>query len=808
MDHFLQDVRYAIRILFRRPGFTVVAIIALALGIGANSAIFSVVNAVLLRPLRYKNPGQLVWIRETNFAAGIESEPASPPNYTDWRSQNESFTDMAAFANTAAILTDAGEPERIPGSAVTSNFFDVLGVNALLGRTFMPHEDQAGNQRVAVLSYGLWARRFGADPNIIGATVMFNGNPYTIIGVMPQDFQHPVPGARNPAQLWLPLVFDMSQEHRRGDYLGVIARRKPEVSLEQARAEMQAIAARLEQQYPATNTGWSVSVTPLHEHFVGDVRPALLVLLGAVCFLLLIACANVANLLLARAAARQKEIAIRAALGAGRWRVVRQLLTESVILALMGGAGGLVLAMWGIEALQALSPETIPRLNELSLDGRVVGFTLAVSLLTGIVFGLAPALQVSSPRLNETLKEGGRGSAEGARGNRIRSLLAATEIALALVLLVGAGLMIRSFLRLQDVNPGFRTERVLTTQLLLPRSKYKEGPQVAAFSTQLLERVGSLPGVEAAGLIDILALSGGGNFLGFSVEGRPLPPAGQNPDAETFVIGGDYFRTMGIPLMKGRLFTRQDNLDAPGAVIISETMARRFWPDEDPMGKRITTGNPQTGPWFTVVGIVGDVRHQELSAEPYPQMYFPYTQRPRNSFTLVARTSSDPLAMVAAIRSQVQEMDPNQPLYNVRTMEQVLADSIGRPRFNTLLIAIFAVVALILATVGIYGVISYSVTQRTHEIGIRMALGARATDILAMVFKQGLKLALAGVAVGLAGAFALTQLMSSLLFGVTAADPITYVAISLLLTGVALAASYLPARRATKVDPMVALRYE
>jgi putative ABC transport system permease protein len=809
MNSLLQDLRFSFRLLVKKPGFTLVVVLALALGIGANTAIFSVVNAVLLRPLPYKSPERLVWLRETNPLNDIKDEPASPPNYIDWKTQAESFEDMGALATTMLTVTSNGEPERVPSVYVTDGFFSVLGVEAKIGRTFTPEEDTPGNNRVAVISNSLWQRRFGSDPGVIGNAITINGNPYTVVGVMPPDFKNPRPNDLKPPDLWVPLAINYKDQGRRGDFLSVIARLKPGVAVEQARAEMATIAHRLEQQYPDSNTAWGVLVTPLHERFVGDVRLALMVMLGAVFFLLLIACANVANLLLSRSAARQKEVAIRTALGAGRRRIVQQLLTESVLLSLIGGAVGLLLAFWGVELLTSLSLGSIPRLNEIGVDGRVLGVTVGVSLLTGIVFGLLPALQASNPNLNETLKEGGRSSAEGARGGRLRNALAVAEVALALVLLIGAGLMVRSFMRLQQVNAGFNPQRVLTAGLFLPGSKYKEGPQIVGFYEELLGKLAALPGVESVGAIDTLPLSGGGNVLSFVIDGRPpLQPTDNTPDAEYRVVTPDYFRTMGIPLLRGRLLTEQDGPNAPRATVINETMARRYFPDEDPIGKRINLGDPQKSPWRTIVGIVRDTRHESLSAEPYSQMYTVHTQFPARSLSLVLRASSDPMKLVSAIRGNVADMDKDLPLSNIRTMEQILAESLAQPRFNTMLITIFAVVALVLASVGIYGVISYSVSQRTHEIGVRIALGAQPGDIFKMVVGQGLKLALFGVSAGLAASFALTRVMASLLYEVQATDPATFAAIAVTLTAIALLASYIPARRATRVDPMISLRYE
>jgi len=812
MGTIWQDLRYGVRTLWKSPGFTYVAVLALALGIGANTAIFSVVNTVLLRPLPYNAPERLVWLWETSPRNDIPKEVASYPNFNDWRQQNQNFEAVAAFSNTAPSLTgNDGEPERLPGAAVLGDFFTVLGIEPALGRKFLAEENEEGKHRVAILSHGLWQRRFGGDAGIVGRQIGVNGGQYTVVGVMPPNFKHPNPEARRPVEMWLPLpVSEGMRNGRRGDFLSVIARLKPGVSIEQSRAEMTTIAARLEQQYPDTNDGWSVIVQPLHQRFTGDVRPALLMLLGAVGFLLLIACANVANLLLARSSTRLKEIAIRTALGAGRGRIVRQLLTESVVLSLLGGALGLLVAFWGIDALLALSPGNIPRLESVGIDRQVLLFTLGVSLVTGIVFGLAPALTVSNPNLNEMMKESGRSSSEGGRGRRLRNALAVAEIALSLVLLVGAGLLIKSFLRLQDVKPGFNPENLLAVELVLPATKYAENPQVVNFYDQLLQQMAQQPGVQGATATSALPLGGGGDVFAFSVEGRTRASTERVPDAETRTISPDYFRTLQIPLRSGRLLDERDNENAPRAVVVSESLARKYFPGEDPVGKRITFGDPQASDviWLNVVGIVGDVHQSGLDEEPYAQVYRSYRQSPRRGLTVIVRTAGAPLGMLDVLRSQVRALDPQQPLYNARTAEQVLDESISRPRFNMLLVTILAAVAMILATVGIYGVISYMVTQRTHEIGIRMALGARPLDVFRMVLRQGLLIALLGVGGGLVASFALTRLLSSLLYDVRPTDLVTFASVSILLTAVVLLACYIPARRATRVDPMVALRYE
>jgi putative ABC transport system permease protein len=796
--------------LLKRPGFTAVAVLALALGIGANSAIFSVVHKVLLSPLPYRNPGQLVWLWETHPSSGIKAEAASLPNYIDWRTQSQSFEGVAAFAQASLALTGEGEPERLPAAIVSANFFSVLGVEPALGRSFVAEENEPGKQYVVILGNRLWQRRFGANPKIIGQAITLNGNPYTVVGVLPPGFKNPTTDQSKQAELWAPHAFNLEQAHRRADYLGVFARLKPGVTAEQAQAEMNTITARLAEAYPETNSGWGATVVPLHARVIGDVGTSLWLLMGVVGFLLLIACANVANLLLARSAARQQEIAIRRALGADRFRLVRQFLTESVLLALVGGILGSFLAMWGVEVLIALSPRNIPRLDEIGLNWQVLAFTLLVSLLTGVVFGLLPALHATNPNLTESLKEGGRSSTEGIRGGRMRNFLVVSEIAVALVLLIGAGLMIKSFVRLQEVDPGFHPERILTMDLVLPAVKYKEDAQALGFFDQLQGRVRNLPGVESVAAITALPLSGGGAVESFEIEGRPSSsmPSDMSVDAEFRVITPAYFATMGIPFIKGEGFTERQTKDAPSVIVVNETFARRFFPGEEAIGKRINTGDPSRQPWRTIIGIVKDVRHEGLDVEPYPQMYTPLAQTPRRAMTLVVRTSGDPLGLVPTIRSELAAIDRDQPLYNLRTMEQVMASSIARQRFNMLLIAIFASLGLVLASVGIYGVISYSVTQRTHEIGIRMALGAQTRDILRMVVGQGLVLVLFGVGIGLVAAFILTRLMSSLLFGVTATDPLTFTGVSLFLGTVALLACFIPARRATRVDPMVALRYE
>jgi putative ABC transport system permease protein len=807
-----QDLRYGARMLLKRPGFTLIAVITLALGIGANTAIFSMVNGVLLRPLPYKEPQRLVMV----FAPRpqVQDLPPWAADFVELRDRNQAFEEAAAFRAQALSITGAGEPEFAGGARVSANLFTLLGIGAIRGRAFLPEEDQPGRNRVVILSHGLWRRRFGSDPQIIGRTISLNDEPHTVVGVAPPGFQFPRKGDL-PAPYQFPHEIDLytplaltpeNMNNRRPLPVPVIARLKPEVGIDQAQAEMIGIAERLRQQYPEANRDKSIRLVSFHQQVVGKVKYALLVLLGAVGFVLLIACANVANLLLARAAGRASEIAIRAALGAGRWRLIRQLLTESALLAIVSGALALLVAFWVVDLVQAIVPDNLPRADEIGIDGRVFGFTLLVSLGAGAVFGLLPALQASNAPLNEALKEGGRGSS-GSRRHHLRNLLVVSEVALALVLLVGAGLMLRSFIRLISVDPGLDPQNVLTADIMLPRGKYAP-PQQAVFFQRLLERLRAVPGVQSAGAVYPLPLSGGEEGTGFDIEGQPPAPGEQRAAGQRWV-STDYFKALDIQLQKGRVFTESDGAGAPPVLVINDAMARQYWPNEDPIGRRINFERRDGQPvWREIIGVVGDVRHTALDKRSGPEIYLPITQNPWPFMTLVVRTDGASMNFVAAVRGQVLAIDKGLPISNIHTMEELLERSVSQPRFNLALLAIFAGVALLLAAVGIYGVMSYLVTERTHEIGVRMALGAQARDVLKLVIRQGMTLTLAGVALGLITAFGLTRLIKSLLFGVSATDPMTFAVIAILLAGVALLACWIPARRAAKVDPMIALRYE
>jgi putative ABC transport system permease protein len=804
MANIIQDLRYAVRMMLKQPVFTAVAVIALALGIGANTAIFTVVNAVLLRPLPYHDPDSLVWVWDTQ--PQLARAPTSLPDFIDWREQNQSFESLAAFLNGNMFVDDGSGVQETPVGLVTPDFFSVFRVKPVLGRTFTEEETQPGRHRVAVLSQGMWQRRFGADPNVLGQTIQLSGAAYTIIGVLPAGFSYP-----NEAQLWRPIQIDPKQLNRGPHYLQVVGRLRSGVTIQQAQAEMSTIASHLAEQYPDKIAGHGVKLELLSDRVVGNIGTALFVLLGAVGFVLLIACANVANLQMVRAGARQKEIAIRTALGAGRSRIIRQLLTESILLAVAGGGAGLLVAVWGVNSLVSLSTDTIPRVREIGIDGKVAFFTILVSLVTGVVFGLAPALQVSKPDLVDALKESSR-TTPGARHNTLRSALVVTEVALSLVLLIGSGLMIRSFAKLNSVHPGFDPENVATMGVTLLRANYPDDTHVAATYSQLLEQLAAAPGVESVGATTELPLSGASTSDYFTIEGRPAIPKAEQPLTECRTVTPHFFESMRIPLLAGRDFTPTDTKQSPNVAVVNEVFARLFFPGEDPLGHRLNLQGQFRDP-LVIVGVVGNVRDFGLDEQPKPGIYYPYLQSPlfedlSRSLTLVIRTKSDPASLMESLRAEMLSMDKTLPVYSLKPMTEYLHDSLSRRRFNMVLLSVFAAVALVLAAVGIYGVISYTVSQRTHEIGIRLAIGAHAGNILRLVIGQAMLLTIIGIALGLAASFALTRLLESLLFEVSATDPLTFAVIAVILTGVALAACFVPARRATKVDPMIALRYE
>jgi putative ABC transport system permease protein len=805
-----QDLLYGLRTMLKRPGFTLAAVLSLALGIGANTAVFSVINAILVRSLPYREPQSLILVWGNTLSEGNKRNQVSATDVADWRSQNSVFEDVATYQSyTPTMSGDGGEAERVPGMAVGDGYFKIMKAEPLMGRVFTPEENEDGKDFEIILSHGLWQRRFGADPNVVGKTVLLNSRPHLIIGVMPADF-HSLPTTLidAPAEFYRPVGENYDEEERSSRHLRSIARLKPGITLEQAQTEMNIIAARLEKDHPKDNSGYGVRLVPISEDTIGDLRPTLLMLFGAVILVLLIACVNVGNLLLARSTARQKEVAIRAALGAGRTRLVRQFLTESVLLALAGGGLGLLFALWGTGLIESIGSQVTPLLSGIRIDLAVLIFTLVVSTLAGVAFGLAPALHLSQPDLNEALKEGGRSSSGGGR-SRLRSAMVVTEVAMALVLLICAGLLIKSVMRLRDVDTGFNTDKLLTMNVALPSAKYPEKPSWVAFYNHIIGRIESLPGVESAGATSVLPLSNNFDGRGLVVEDRPKP-VGQEITVDLYVVTPGYLRTMQIPLLNGRALDDHDGEVSPMVALVSEAMAQQLWPGQDPLGKRVkfpgSEKRPQ--PWRTVVGVVKDVKQYGLDKKDRMQLYLPAAQFPVPQMTLVLRASSAPNGLIVPVKNEIRAVDKDQAVYGVATMEQLLSSSISLRGFSMILLLVFAGIALCLASVGIYGVMNYSVTQRIHEIGIRIALGAQSKDVLKMVVTQGMALALTGTVIGLAAAFFLTRLMSSLLFGVSATDPTIFILLPLLILIVALIACLVPALRAIRVDPIRALRYE
>ena len=801
METLIKDIRYGVRSFRKRPGFLVIAISTLALGIGATTAMFTVVNAVLLRPLQFSEPERIVFVNGVNPKQGITESNVSVPDTVDWQKQSQSFEQIAAYITGGFFLTTGDETERVRGAGVSTDFFPLFKMNPISGRTFQPQDVQEGAESVVVISYSLWQRQFGGTSDVVNRKITLNGRPSTIVGIMPAGFDYP-----GDSDIWSAFPLNAATQARENRFVSVVTRLKPGVPLAQAQAELDTINQRLAQNYVDTNSGWGVQLLELRESLVGELRTSLLILLGAVAFVLLIACANVANLLLARAAYRQKEIALRTALGASRLRVVRQLLTESVMLSIVSGALGLALSLWLIKLLIAIVPENTPRIDEIRIDLRVFGFTLGVTVLAGLLFGLFPALQTSRPNLNETLKDSGqRGSETGGR-NRVGGLLIVSEVALSFILLAGAGLLIKSFLHLREINPGFNPENVLTMRLTLPPGKYKQGEPRAQVYKQLIDQVKATPGVQSAAAVLSLPLGGDQFNVGRFVisEGRPMTPDEQI-NAQHLAITPDYFQTLQIPLKAGRNFTDQDTLQTTKVVIINEKLARMLWPGENPIGRRFTIWRDENFP-REVVGVVGDTK-SSLDKEAWQQMYVPYAQDANwGSLTLVVRTAGEPTALAGPVREAIRAVDKAVPNYNLKTLNDVVSRSAAPRRVPMLLLSAFAGVAMLLAMLGIYGVTSYYVTQRTHEIGVRMALGAQIIDVLKLVLRRAMVLAVIGIGIGAAGAFAVTRYLTTLLFGVKPFDTITFVAVAFMLAVVVLIACVVPARRAAKIDPLEALK--
>jgi putative ABC transport system permease protein len=804
-----RDLRFAVRSLRKRPAFTAIALVTLALGIALNTTVFSVFDSVLLRPLPLKDTETLVSVWESGLGAGVQRNELAPANFVDIRAQNQVFENIGAYGNQSFNLSGQGDPERLDGCRVSANVLSFLGVAPALGRTFLTGEDEPGSDHVVVLSNSLWRRRFNADQNIVGRVITLDSDSFTVVGVMPKGFFFPV----RESELWVPMAMSADEASGRGDhYLRVVARLKSGITMARANLDLDAIANRLASQYPRTNEGLSFASNPLQQDYVGNLRLPILVLFAAVGLVLCIACANIANLLLAQGTTRRKEIAIRLALGAGRWSIVKQLLVESCVLAALGGILGIVAAVWAVDFLSKLVPASLSQLQGVAPNARVLLFALATTFLTGIVFGTAPALHASHANPGQTLGDLGRDSAGGQRGNFVRRLLVVSEVALAVVLLVGAGLLLRSFQRLTSVDPGFRTENLLTMRMVLPFPRYSKPQDRRKFYDEVLRRIKEVPSVENAGMISFLPLSFSGMNFSFTVEDQPAQRDMALPGALYRVISPDYFKTIDIPLLRGRSFDLHDTASSTAVVVVNRRLAEHFWPNQDPIGKRLKIGSADSqNPWATVVGVAADVRQAGLYGDQKFEIYASYNQDSRGFAAprdLIVRTTSDLTAMTAAVRQAVWSVDKDQPVSNVRTMQQVFAATVSRERFQTLLLTIFATAALVLACVGLYGVISYSVAQRTHEIGIRMALGARRTHVLKLVIIQGMALTFTGLAVGLGLAAAVTRVLTEMLFGVTAMDPMTFMAVAGLLLVIALFACYVPARRATKVDPLTALRYE
>lgn len=807
MDTLLKDLSYGFRNLLKHPGFSLIVIATLAIGIGASTVIFSVVNSVVLRRLPYRNADRIVAIQEVNLDG--KRVQVTSANFLDWRAQNSVFEQLAAIKSTTANLALAQEAERIELAVASANFFTIFGTEAQHGRLFVPDDEKAGHAPIVVLSHTLWERRFGADPSIVGKTISLDDKSYNVVGIAAPGFHYP-----DKTEAWLPPLrlapelnerMDVTQARGMG-YLSAVALLKPGVPVAQAANEMESITARLRQQYPETNNRRFNRVVSLQHHLVGETDRMLWLLFGAVTFVLLIACANVANLLLASGAARQKEMAVRTALGASRWRVVRQLLTESMLLAFSGGAIGLLLAFWGLALMTGLLPQDFPRLQEIALDWRVLGFAVVVAILTGVLFGLAPALQLSKPDLQDAMRESGRGLSGSRRRSRLRNALIVAEVALSVVLLAGAGLLFRSFMQLQAVNTGFSPERVLTVGLAPSGTNFRTDPDYVAFYQQVKQKIGSIPGVEVVGVINRLPLSKGPT-AGFRIEGRPATTPDQWPFGNYRSVSHDYFRSLSIPVLEGRSFTERDDANAPPVLIINQALAQQHFPNENPVGKRVSF-DPAGSNWLEIVGVANNVRSLELREEAIPEFYFSYLQNPFESMSLAIKSRVEPMSLVSSVRQAVAEVNRSVPVSDVKTMDFIVDEAVTQPRFNLFLLGLFGAIALLLSAAGIYGVTAYTVNQRTHELGIRLALGAQVGDVLQLILRQGVVVIAIGLAVGLVAAFALTRFLRSMVFEVSVSDPLTFVAITLLLLFVGLLACYIPARRATKVDPLVALRYE